>query len=69
MQGKVTYIRPKVVGPFLEPCTSESYVRCTGLLFLKGSHGTVVKLLPCDHEVIMGLSHENNLVQKCRERL
>jgi hypothetical protein len=33
----------------------------------KGSPRAVVKLLPCDHEV-MG-SSENSLLQKCRERL
>jgi hypothetical protein len=26
MQGKTAYIRPKVVGPFSEPCASGSYV-------------------------------------------
>jgi hypothetical protein len=26
MQRKIAYIRPKVVGPFSEPCASESYV-------------------------------------------
>ncbi|XBH87655.1 hypothetical protein VPH35_075074 [Triticum aestivum] len=30
--------------------------------------GAVVKLLPCDHEV-MGSSPGNSLLQKCRERL
>jgi hypothetical protein len=35
---------------------------------LKRSPGAVVKLLPCDHEV-MGLNPENNLLQKCRERV
>ena len=34
----------------------------------KGSLGAVVKLLPCDHEV-MGSSPGNSLLQKCRERL
>ena len=34
----------------------------------KGSLGAVVKLLPCDHEV-MGSSPRNSLLQKCRERL
>jgi hypothetical protein len=34
----------------------------------KGSPGAVIKLLPCDHE-IMGSSPENSLLQKCRERL
>ena len=37
-------------------------------IYLKGSLGAVVKLLPCDHEV-MGSSPENSLLQKCRERL
>ncbi|XBH85674.1 hypothetical protein VPH35_073528 [Triticum aestivum] len=36
--------------------------------FGKGSLGAVVKLLPCDHEV-MGSSPGNSLLQKCRERL
>ena len=35
---------------------------------MKGSLGAVVKLLPCDHEV-MGSSPGNSLLQKCRERL
>jgi hypothetical protein len=35
---------------------------------LKSSPDAVVKLLPCDHEV-MGSSPENSLLQKCRERL
>jgi hypothetical protein len=34
----------------------------------KGSPGAVIKLLPCDHE-IMGSSPGNSLLQKCRERL
>jgi hypothetical protein len=34
----------------------------------KGSPGTVVKLLPCDHEVMCS-SPGNRLLQKCRERL
>jgi hypothetical protein len=38
------------------------------LVYMKGSPGATVKLLPCDHEV-MGSSPENNLLQKCRERL
>jgi hypothetical protein len=37
-------------------------------LALKGSPGTAVKLMPCDHEV-MGSSPGNSLLQKCRERL
>jgi hypothetical protein len=47
---------------------------CTELPFfsaaclLKSSPGAVVKLLPCDQEV-MGSSPENSLLQKCRERL
>ncbi|XBI91354.1 hypothetical protein VPH35_028692 [Triticum aestivum] len=36
--------------------------------YTKGSLGAVVKLLPCDHEV-MGSSPGNSLLQKCRERL
>ena len=36
--------------------------------FGKGSLGAMVKLLPCDHEV-MGSSPGNSLLQKCRERL
>jgi hypothetical protein len=32
MQGKVAYIRPKVVGPFPGPCASESYVHWAALL-------------------------------------
>jgi hypothetical protein len=36
--------------------------------YMKGSPGTAVKLLPCDHEV-MSPSPENILFQKCRERL
>ena len=39
-----------------------------GLKDMKGSLGAVVKLLPCDHEV-MGSSPGNSLLQKCRERL
>jgi hypothetical protein len=35
---------------------------------VKGSPGTVVKLLPCDHEV-MGSSPGNSLLQNCRGRL
>jgi hypothetical protein len=35
---------------------------------MKGTPGTVVKLLHCDHEV-MGWSPRNSLLQKCRERL
>jgi hypothetical protein len=35
---------------------------------VKGSPCTAVKLLSCDHEV-MGSSPENNLLQKCRERM
>jgi hypothetical protein len=58
MQGNTAYIRPKVVGP----CASGSYVHRTALL--KGKPGTVVKLLPCDHEV-KGSSPGNNLFQKC----
>jgi hypothetical protein len=41
----------------VEPCSAT-----------KGRPGTVVKLLPCDHEV-MGSSHGNGLLQKCREML
>jgi hypothetical protein len=41
---------------------------CIQLQEMKGSPGTVVKLLPYDHEV-MGSSIENNLEQKCREIL
>jgi hypothetical protein len=41
------YIRPKVTGP----CASESYIHRAALL--KGSHGAVVKPLPCDHEVMI----------------
>jgi hypothetical protein len=37
-------------------------------LNMKGSPGAVVKMLPCDHEV-MGSSPRNNLLQKCKERL
>jgi E1A/CREB-binding protein len=37
-------------------------------LVMKGSPGTAVKLLPCDHEV-MGSSPGNSLLQKCREKL
>jgi hypothetical protein len=33
-----------------------------------GSPGAVIKLLPCDHE-IMGSSPGNSLLQKCREML
>jgi hypothetical protein len=37
---------------------------------LKGSPGTAVKLLPCDHEhEVMGSSLGNSLLQKCKERL
>jgi hypothetical protein len=32
---------------------------------MKGSPGTAVKVLPCDHEV-MGSSPVNSLLQKCR---
>jgi hypothetical protein len=32
MQGKAAYIRPKVVRPFPEPCTSESYMHQAALL-------------------------------------
>jgi hypothetical protein len=64
MQGKTAYIRPKVVGPFLRTCASESYMHPAALL----SPSTVVKLLPCDHEV-MGSSPGNNLIQKCKGRL
>jgi hypothetical protein len=35
---------------------------------VKGSLGTTVKLLLCDHEV-MSSSPGNNLLQKCREML
>jgi hypothetical protein len=34
----------------------------------KGSPGAMVKLLPCDHEV-MSSSPGNGLLQKCREML
>jgi hypothetical protein len=32
MQGKTVYIRPKVVGSFLGPCASRSYVHRIALL-------------------------------------
>jgi hypothetical protein len=35
---------------------------------MKGSPGTEVKLLPCDHEG-MGSSPVNNLLEKCKEKL
>jgi hypothetical protein len=38
------------------------------VLLGKGSPGTAVKLLPCDHEV-MGSSSRNNLLHKGRKRL
>jgi hypothetical protein len=34
----------------------------------EGEPSAVVKWLSCDHEV-MGSSPENNILQKCRERL
>jgi hypothetical protein len=35
MQGKTTYIRPIVIGPFSGPCASGSYVHRTTLLLLE----------------------------------
>jgi hypothetical protein len=52
----VTYIRPKMVKSFPEPCTSGTYVH-RAALYKKGSPGAAVKLLPCDHEV-MGSSKQ-----------
>jgi hypothetical protein len=35
----------------------------------KVSRGAVVKLLPCDHDEVMGSSPKNSLLQKYKERL
>ncbi|XBH99676.1 hypothetical protein VPH35_128938 [Triticum aestivum] len=53
------------------PKTEHEQQRVAGLCNfspVEGSLGAVVKLLPCDHEV-MGSSPGNSLLQKCRERL
>ncbi len=56
IQKNVTYIRPKMVESFPEPCASGTYVH-RAALYKKGSPGAAVKLLPCDHEV-MGSSKQ-----------
>jgi hypothetical protein len=40
MQGKAVYLRPKVVGPFSEPCASGSY-GVLGCLLLNACLGNV----------------------------
>jgi hypothetical protein len=69
MQGKFVYIRTKVVGPFLGPCVSRSYVcKATGEYHknLKGIQAQNIKVACMT--VMMGTPEENIGIQRDAQR-